>query len=209
MIVIVDYGMGNLRSVFNALESLGAGVKISSDPHDLTTAKKLVLPGVGAFPSAMRELAARHLVEPVKTAIARGIPYLGICLGLQLLFDSSEEGEGAAGFGVLHGTVKRLNVPRSLKIPHIGWNQVDRHETADTRRQEPCPLLRDIPAGSFFYFVHSYYVDPVEPLVTSLETDYGGRFPAMVWSKNIFATQFHPEKSQSVGLHLLKNFINL
>jgi glutamine amidotransferase len=230
MIMIVDYGMGNLRSVSKALESLGSPVCVSSDPSDVAQAQKLILPGVGAFPAAMRELAARKLIDPIKKAIASGKPYLGICLGLQLLFDRSEEGEGAVGFGVLPGIVKRfsfhseLRTPNSeLKIPHMGWNQVastqhtagstqhaahSTQQTADST-QKKCPLLKDISEGSFVYFVHSYYAEPADQSVVALEADYGGRFAAMVWRDNLFATQFHPEKSQAVGLKMLENFIKL
>ena len=202
MIVIIDYGMGNLRSVSKALESLGASVRISSDPRDVAQAQKLILPGVGAFPAAMRELSARQLIEPVKAAITSGKPYLGICLGLQLLFEESEEGEGAAGFGILAGTVKRFRFNSELKVPHMGWNQV-------TTGHGNCPLLHGIPDQSFFYFIHSYYGDPTDRSTVALEADYGGRFTAMVWRDNLYATQFHPEKSQSVGLTLLQNFIHL
>ncbi len=208
--VIVDYGMGNLRSVAKAVESLGAPVRVTSDPSEVQRADKLILPGVGAFPAAMRELTARGLLEPIHAAIASGKPYLGICLGLQLLFERSEEGEGAAGLGVLRGTVKRLAVNPALKIPHMGWNQVLRQQTADSRQQtHRCPLLQGIPDGSFFYFVHSYYADPMDRNVVALESDYGMRFPAMVWRGSLFATQFHPEKSQTMGLQLLQNFIGL
>ncbi len=216
MITIVDYGMGNLRSVSKALESLGASVRVSSDPRDVAGAAKLILPGVGAFPAAMRELAARRLVDPIKAAITSGTPYLGICLGLQLLFERSEEGEGAMGLGVLPGVVKRfsfdsaLRTPHSaLKIPHMGWNQVRQRQETGDRRQVECPLLKDIKEGSFFYFVHSYYADPKDRSVVALEADYGGRFAAMVWRNNLYATQFHPEKSQTVGLQLLRNFVGL
>ncbi len=216
MIIVVDYGMGNLRSVSKALESLGASVRVSSDPTDVAGAEKLILPGVGAFPAAMRELAARNLVEPIKASIAQGTPYLGICLGLQLLFDESEEGEGAAGLGILPGVVKKfsfnsaLRTPHSaLKIPHMGWNQVVASQKSKVKSQKGCPLLDDIPDGSFFYFVHSYYGDPADRSVVALETDYGGPFAAMVWRDNLYATQFHPEKSQTIGLKLLKNFIEL
>jgi glutamine amidotransferase len=208
MIVVVDYGMGNLRSVSKALESLGAAVRVSSDPSDVARARKVVLPGVGAFPAAMRELGAHGLLEPVKAAIAQGTPYLGICLGLQLLFERSDEGEGAAGLGVLEGTVKRFT-GTGLKVPHMGWNQVTGGQGAGGRGQGECPLLRDIPEGSCFYFVHSYYGQPADPSVVALETDYGGRFASMVWRGNLYATQFHPEKSQAVGLRLLKNFVEL
>ncbi|MBI4597204.1 MAG: imidazole glycerol phosphate synthase subunit HisH [Candidatus Omnitrophica bacterium] len=228
MIVIVDYGMGNLRSVSKALESLGAEVRVSSLPEDVGRAEKVILPGVGAFPAAMRELAARRLIEPIKVAIESGKPYLGICLGLQLLFEYGEEGEGAAGFGVLKGRVRRfafdsaLRTPHSaLKIPHMGWNQISTqhppHGVADppsrvagtAHSTQTCPLLTNIPDSSFFYFVHSYYGDPVDRSVIAGETEYGSRFASMVWRKNLYATQFHPEKSQAVGLQLLKNFISL
>ncbi|MBI3321634.1 MAG: imidazole glycerol phosphate synthase subunit HisH [Candidatus Omnitrophica bacterium] len=211
MIVVVDYGMGNLRSVSKALESLGAEVRISSNPQDVARASKLILPGVGAFPAAMRELAARGLVESVRQAIAKGTPYLGICLGLQLLFESSDEGQGAAGLGVLRGRVRRfpVNGDVGLKVPHMGWNQVTRRQKAEGKRQNGCPVLQGILDGSFVYFVHSYYAEPKDPSMTALETDYGGRFASMVWRGNLYATQFHPEKSQAVGLKLLENFIKL
>ena len=209
MIVIVDYGMGNLRSVSKALESLGASVRVSSDPDGIAGADKLILPGVGAFPAAMRELSSRQLIEPIKEHLASGRPYLGICLGLQLLFDRSEEGEGAMGFGVLEGSVTRFafNSPLAtrhspLKIPHMGWNQL-------VRGQNGCPILKGIPEGSFVYFVHSYYAQPTDRSTVALEADYGGRFAAMIWRDNIYATQFHPEKSQAIGLQLLKNFFAL
>lgn len=211
MITIVDYGMGNLRSVSKAFESLGAEVLVSSDPREVERAEKLVLPGVGAFPAAMRELSARRLAEPLKIAIAKGTPYLGICLGLQLLFERSDEGEGAAGLGVLAGNVKRFALgPQStvhsprMKIPHMGWNQIAR-----TSRRDDCPLLRGIPDQSFVYFVHSYYGQPSDASLIALETEYGTRFASMVWRDRLFATQFHPEKSQAIGLRLLKNFAGL
>ena len=248
MIVVIDYGMGNLRSVSKALESLGAAVRVSGDPADVASAEKLVLPGVGAFPAAMRELTARRLVDPIKAAIASGTPYLGICLGLQLLFERSEEGEGAEGLGVLAGTVKRFSfdAERSpsaapLKVPHMGWNQVHSEGkpalspsavssgtaySAPSDRLTPplpgggipfqvaggqpsCPLLRGIAEGSFVYFVHSYYADPRDRSVVALESEYGVTFTAMVWRERLYATQFHPEKSQSVGLQLLRNFVAL
>jgi glutamine amidotransferase len=210
MITVVDYGMGNLRSVSKALESLGTKVCVSKEPSDAARAEKLILPGVGAFPSAMRELGARGLIDPIKAFIASGKPYLGICLGLQLLFEESEEGKGAQGMGVLPGKVRRFAVPESagLKVPHMGWNQIKRQATGD-KQQSACPLLNGIADGSFFYFVHSYYADPKDRAVVALQTDYGSPFASMVWRDRLFATQFHPEKSQAVGLQLLKNFVAL
>lgn len=202
MIAVIDYGMGNLRSVSKALEYLGASVRVTGEAAVIRQAEKIVLPGVGAFPAAMRELTARRLVDPVKEAIASGKPYLGICLGLQLLFESGEEDGGAQGLGILPGTVKRLPAGPPLKIPHMGWNQV-------TRTRKVCPLLQGVADGSFFYFVHSYYAQPLDPSVTALETEYGVPFVSMIWRDRLFATQFHPEKSQAVGLQLLENFLTL
>ena len=209
MITVVDYGMGNLRSVSKALEHLGAACAVTSDPRQVERADKLILPGVGAFDAAMQELTSRQLVEPIKAAIAKGTPYLGICLGLQLLFEESEEGAGARGFGCLRGKVRRFpERPATrasqtrLKIPHMGWNQV-------ISTQHGCPLLKGIPDRSYFYFVHSYYADPAERDLVALEADHGVSFAAMVWRGNLFATQFHPEKSQALGLELLRRFIDL
>lgn len=223
-IAVIDYGMGNLRSVSKALEALGAAATVTDDPVAVAEASKVVLPGVGAFDVAMRELTDRGLVKPILKSIAEGKPYLGICLGLQLLFESSDEGQGAAGFCLMPGAVRRL--PASAgKIPHMGWNQVqgtpspglsdsgraqDRGASAGAAAPRgACPLLHSIPDGSFFYFVHSYAAYPADPAVTALETDYGGPFASMVWKQNVYATQFHPEKSQAVGLTLLKNFVAL
>ena len=206
MITIVDYGMGNLRSVSKALESLGAKVRVTSDPQDVWAAEKLILPGVGAFPAAMQELTTRKLVDPIKSALAKGTRYLGICLGLQLLFDESDEGQGAKGLGIIPGKVARF-ASSSLKVPHMGWNRVFDPRPPNTPIK--CPLLRGIEDERFMYFVHSYYAQPTEQVVVALETDYGGKFASMIWRGNIFATQFHPEKSQAVGLKLLENFIDL
>ena len=217
MIIIVDYGMGNLRSVSKAVEALGAEARVTSDPGEVAKAPQLILPGVGAFGAAMRELTARGLIEPIKAAIASGTPYLGLCLGLQLLFDSSEESPDVAGLGVLPGAVKRFpHSATGFKVPHMGWNQVmspqpTAHSAQPTAEPTPrrCPLLNGIPEGSFFYFVHSYYAEPSEPSVVAGETEHGLRFAAMVWRERLFATQFHPEKSQAAGLRLLQNFISL
>ena len=209
MITVIDYGMGNLRSVSKALESLGAQVRVTSDLQDVWAAEKLILPGVGAFPAAMQELSSRKLVDPIKTALAKGTPYLGICLGLQLLFEDSDEGEGAKGLGIMPGRVKRFSFNGSgpLKVPHMGWNTIRSPYPPNTPVK--CPLLKGIADESFVYFVHSYYAQPTEKVVVAMETDYGGTFASMLWRGNVFATQFHPEKSQAIGLKLLKNFIDL
>jgi len=201
MIAVVDYGMGNLRSVAKALEQVGARVQVTSEVRAIEQAEKVVLPGVGAFDAAMRELEARQLIEPLKAALASRKPYLGICLGLQLLFDSSEEGQ-VGGLGIVPGTVKRFASTAALKVPHMGWNQV-------TFSLEGCPLWNGIPEGSFFYFVHSYYAAPRDVSCVAGETAYGRSFPSMVWRDRLFASQFHPEKSQAIGLRLLKNFVEL
>ena len=201
MIAIIDYQMGNLRSVQKALEQVGHPAVITSDPSQLRDAERIVLPGVGGFRDAMRELEPRRLIEPIRQAIAEDKPFLGICLGLQLLFDVSyEEGEHP-GLGILPGRVVRFALPRGFKVPHMGWNQA--------RIRRPAPILKDIEEGSYFYFVHSYYVEPAEDQVVAIETDYHRPFCAMIWRERLFATQFHPEKSQQLGLRVLKNFAEL
>lgn len=200
-IAIVDYQMGNLRSVQKGFEKVGFTATISNRPEEIAAADKVVLPGVGAFGDAIAELQRRELVEPIRQAIAAGKPFLGICLGLQLLFDVGYEGGEFAGLGVLPGKVVRFNLPAEYKVPHMGWNQA--------RIVRPAPILKDIPAGAHFYFVHSYYAVPADPGVTAIECDYGHPFCAMVWRDNLFATQFHPEKSQASGLKLLQNFAKL
>ena len=201
MIAIIDYQMGNLRSVQKALEQVGHPAVITSDPSQLRDAERIVLPGVGGFRDAMRELETRRLIEPIRQAIAEDKPFLGICLGLQLLFDVSyEEGEHP-GLGILPGRVVRFSLPRGFKVPHMGWNQA--------RIRRPAPILKDIEEGSYFYFVHSYYVEPAEDQVVAIETDYHSPFCAMIWRERLFATQFHPEKSQQLGLRVLKNFAEL
>ena len=201
MITIVDYQMGNLRSVQKGIERIGGEAAISSDPNEIANADKLVLPGVGAFGDAMSEIQRRDLAQPIRDFISSGRPFLGICLGLQLLFERGYEHGEHEGLGVLGGDVVRFDLPPSLKVPHMGWNTVVKRGDA--------PILCDIPDQTHFYFVHSYYVRPTDPSVVALECDYGGRFCAMVWRDNLFATQFHPEKSQSDGLKLLNAFNNL
>jgi glutamine amidotransferase len=201
MIAIIDYQMGNLRSVQKGFERVGFAAEITSDPQRLAAADKVVLPGVGAFGDAMAELRTRGLVEPIRDMIAAGKPFLGICLGLQLLFDVGYEGGEHAGLGVLRGKVVRFDLPVGFKVPHMGWNQ--------GRFVRPAPVLDGLADGSHFYFVHSYYVVPEDPALVAIETTYGHPFCAMVWRDNLFATQFHPEKSQADGLRLLRNFAKL
>jgi len=205
MLVIVDYGMGNLRSVAKAFEHLGLPAKISSVPADIARADRLVLPGVGAFSDAMAALTSRSLDEPILSFIASGKPFLGICLGLQLLFSTSYEDGTHQGLGVWPGQCVRFDFsdhPQAagLKIPHMGWNTL--------AGQNDCPLLTGIPDSSYVYFVHSYYVVPDEKKITATITEYGPvSFTSAAWKDNVFATQFHPEKSQRVGLKMLQNFI--
>ncbi|MHB1033497.1 MAG: imidazole glycerol phosphate synthase subunit HisH [Pirellulales bacterium] len=201
MIAIVDYGMGNLRSVQKGFEKVGHLATVTSDPAVVESAAKVVLPGVGAFEDAMAELRRRNLVEPVLAAIRADKPFLGICLGLQLLFDVSYEGGRHAGLGVLPGEVVRFEVPSDHKVPHMGWNQLS------IRR--PAPILAGVADGTYVYFVHSYYVVPCDASVIATETDYPSPFCSMVWRGNLFATQFHPEKSQAEGLKILRNFAEL
>ena len=197
-ITIVDYQAGNLRSVQKALERFGGAPKISSDPGDIEGADGVVLPGQGACDSAMRNLGARGLVSPIKKYIADGRPFFGLCLGLQLLLQESDEGDEPC-LGVLKGRVRRL--PDTVKIPQMGWNQVEFHTTH--------PMLRNIPPGSYFYFVHSYYADPEEQDVVAGTTTYGIEFCSAVAKDNVVAVQFHPEKSGDVGLGLYSGFIDL
>jgi glutamine amidotransferase len=190
--------MGNLRSVQKGFERVGHQAAVTSDPAVVAAADKVVLPGVGAFEDAMAELRTRGLVRPVLAAIDGGKPFLGICLGLQLLFDVGFENGRHEGLGVIPGEVVRFELPRGLSVPHMGWNQLE-------IRRRP-PALEGLAEGTFVYFVHSYYVVPRDPGVIATETDYGGPFCSSIWRENIFATQFHPEKSQADGLRILKNF---
>ncbi len=202
MIAVIDYGMGNLGSVSNALKSLGGDVKVTQEASDLEEADKIVLPGVGAFRDAMNALAGLNLLNPLKKEITSGKIYLGICLGLQLLFEESEEGGSCKGLGILKGDVVKFSAGSALKVPHIGWNQIK-------ITNENCPLFRGVDNNTFFYFVHSYYVTPQDKKVTAAFTDYGCKFTSVVWRDNIYAVQYHPEKSQEIGLKFLENFIKL
>ena len=201
MIAIIDYEMGNLRSVQKALERVGHAAVITSDPAVLADAEKIVLPGVGAFRDAIAALRERKLVEPIRAAIEQGKPFLGICLGLQMLFDKGYEDGEHEGLGILPGEVVRFKVPAEFKVPHMGWNQV--------RFQKRPPIFEGIEDGEHFYFVHSYYVVPRDKTVVATETDYAQPFCSSVWRDHLFAVQFHPEKSQAAGLRVLKNFAEL
>lgn len=201
MIAIIDYGMGNLRSVQKGFEKCGHAALVTSDAGEIRAARKIVLPGVGAFGDAMDELRRRELIEPIQETIAAGKPFLGICLGLQLLFEIGHEGGRHEGLGVLPGDVVRFDLPHEYKVPHIGWNQLE--------VVRPAPILAGLNSGTHVYFVHSYYVVPRDRGVTAAETCYGVSFTSIIWRDNLFATQFHPEKSQSDGLRMLKNFAEL
>jgi glutamine amidotransferase len=201
MIAIVDYEMGNLRSVQKAFERVGHSATITSDPAALADASRIVLPGVGAFRDAISAIRERKLVEPIRASIDRGKPFLGICLGLQMLFDKSYEDGEYEGLGIIPGEVVRFKVPAEFKVPHMGWNQV-------RFRRRP-PIFEGVEDGAHFYFVHSYYVVPRDGGVIATETEYAQPFCSSVWRDRLFAVQFHPEKSQSAGLKVLKNFAEL
>jgi len=201
-LLIIDYGMGNLRSVQKAVERIGCDAPISNDPDAVRKADRLILPGVGAFADAIACLKEKGLVDPIKEFIRSGRPFLGICLGLQMLFEESFEDGRHAGLGILKGTVQRFDPHPPggphIKVPHIGWNRI--------RIRRQAGVLEGVPDGSHMYFVHSYYVKPADASVVATETEYGSMFTSMVWKENVCATQFHPEKSQTHGLRLLLNF---
>jgi glutamine amidotransferase len=203
MIALLDYGSGNIRSVEKALLRVGADVQISRDPKILKEARGAVLPGVGAFDDCITAMCKQELFEGVKSFMRSGRPFLGICVGYQALFEASEEFNScAAGLAYFKGQVVRFTDGAGLKIPQIGWNQIEISQPA-------CPLYRDIPSGSYVYFVHSFFPKPADDSIVATRTEYGGRFASSVWRDNVFATQFHPEKSQEVGLKLLRNFVGL
>ncbi|MFM9264497.1 imidazole glycerol phosphate synthase subunit HisH [Tychonema sp. BBK16] len=199
VIAVVDYDMGNLHSVCKGLENVGAVPKITDSPAIIEQADAVVLPGVGSFDPAMQNLRSRNLIEPIKNAIASGKPFLGICLGLQILFESSEEGV-EPGLGVIPGTVRRFRSEPGLTIPHMGWNQL--------QFAQDLALWQNLPAEPWVYFVHSYYVDPVDPKVRSAMVTHGSQnVTAAIAKNNLMAVQFHPEKSSSTGLQMLSNFV--
>jgi imidazole glycerol-phosphate synthase subunit HisH len=203
MIALLDYGSGNLRSVHKALLKAGAGVRIAQSPDQIGDARAMVLPGVGAFDDCINALRKQELLEAARDFIRSGRLFLGICVGYQALFDRSEEfNSSAAGLGVFQGRVVRFSEKHGLKIPQIGWNQLEIVKPA-------CPLFRGVAQGSHVYFVHSFYPQPADPDIVATRTEYGDPFASSVWRDNVFATQFHPEKSQKVGLQLLRNFVEL
>jgi len=203
VIALLDYGSGNLRSVQKALLRVGATVELVQQPGAMLSASAAVLPGVGAFDDCMQALEQQGLLNETRDFIASGRPFLGICVGYQALFERSEEfNSRAAGLGVFQGKVVRFSETPRLKIPQIGWNQL--------RILKPdCPLYRGIPNGSYVYFVHSFFPRPADSSIIATETEYGEMFASSVWHGNVYATQFHPEKSQEVGLQLLRNFVEL
>ena len=200
MVVIVDYGLGNLFSVAKAIEACGGQTTVSSNPVVIASAERLILPGVGAFGDGMERLTSLGLVEPLRQAVfVKRVPFLGICLGMQLLAEESDEYGTHEGLGWMKGVVRRLDESSGLKVPHIGWNNLD------IRREHP--LLKGIPNGSDVYFVHSFAFRPADSADVVAVTEYGGEVTAAVGRDNVFATQFHPEKSQEIGLKLLENFL--
>ncbi len=207
MIAIIDYQMGNLRSVQKAFEKVGVAAEISNCPTQIAQAQRVVLPGVGAFPDAMRELEARGLVAVLKDFAASGRPLLGICLGMQLLFDSSQEFGFHPGLGIIAGSVEPFQLPDHLKVPHIGWNLSSVPETFPARLNHPVfSGLASCP--KYFYYVHSFVCRPADSTCIALEAEYGQPFAGAVARDNVVATQFHPEKSQADGLELLRRWSN-
>lgn len=202
MIALLDYGAGNVRSVQKALTAAGGAVELVARPEGVAAADAVVLPGVGAFDDCVNAMQAQELLSATKDFIATGKPFLGICVGYQALFEQSEEFNScAAGLGVFEGSVVRFT-ENGVKVPQIGWNEVH-FEKPD------CPILEGIESGSHFYFVHSFYPQPADASIIATRTTYGDKFASAVWRDNVFATQFHPEKSQRVGLQLLENFVKL
>ncbi|HEX6648528.1 MAG TPA: imidazole glycerol phosphate synthase subunit HisH [Pyrinomonadaceae bacterium] len=195
-VAIIDYGVGNLRSVEKAFAAMGCDAVVSSDERELRDAARLVLPGVGAFGACMKALSERGFDRLVHERVSEGTPLLGVCVGMQLLFDESDEFGSTAGLGLLRGRVRRFE--NDLVVPHVGWNRI--------HQKQSHPLFEGVADGAFCYFVHSFYCEPEDETVVAGETEYGGRYASVVSHGNIFGVQFHPEKSQDVGLRMLKNF---
>ena len=205
-IAVIDYGMGNLRSVSKALETVGAETEVTKNPEIIARAKGIVLPGVGAFSSGMENLKKLNIIPALFETFKKKKPFLGICLGLQLLFSESEEYGVHRGLDIIKGKIKRFN--GSLKVPHMGWNQVKTSSQKSEVRKEKTEIFEGIPDNSYFYFVHSYYVEPEDKNDILATTDYGIEFVSAIQRDNIFGVQFHPEKSGDIGLQFLKNFLS-
>ena len=201
MIAIIDYGAGNLMSVKKALDFIGAESEITMDKDKIKSASHVILPGVGSFGDAMESMKSRGLVDTVKSAAISGKPFLGICLGLQLLFDSSEESEGVKGLSLMNGKISSIPKNMGLKVPHMGWNSVSVKQSGG--------IFKDIPDNSYFYFVHSYYLNGADEADIAATAQYGVEIQCAVQRGNLCAVQFHPEKSGSIGLKLLENFVSL
>ena len=201
-IAIIDYGMGNIHSVAKAIALYGAKPIIANKKSQITSCDKIVLPGVGAFDDAMLELKKQDLVSVIKKQVAQKKPLLGICLGLQLLLDTSEEAKINKGLGILKGQVVKFSAKTGQKIPHMGWNDL-KVAALD------CPLLKGVSGSGQVYFCHSYYPDPADKTVIAATTDYGKEFPCVLWKDNVYGVQFHPEKSQATGLKIIENFVKL
>lgn len=199
MITVVDYGMGNLRSVVKAIEGFTGDVQVSSDPASVASSSALIMPGDGAFGAAMENLKSRGWIEPLTAFIKEDKPFLGICLGYQLLFSSSEEFGYSEGLGIIPGKVVKFDLPAGMKVPHMGWNSVELSGSS--------VYMKGIPSGSYFYFIHTYYPVPDDRSWVVGEADYGGKFACIVGKGNLLATQFHPEKSHDVGLKIIDNFV--
>lgn len=202
MIAIIDYGMGNIHSVNKALQLYGEKTLITNKPEDIHSCDKAVLPGVGAFDDAMQELNKQQLILSLQDYRKNKKPLLGICLGMQLFFEESQEAEKSKGLGILRGRVKKFPVKKGYKVPHMGWNQLKIISGG-------CPLLKGLPGDSYAYFCHSYYPQPQDKEIIAATTDYAVNFPSLVWQDNVFGVQFHPEKSQKTGLKILENFVKL
>ena len=203
MVSLIDYGAGNVRSVHKSLTAVGAKVKLVSDPGLVYSSDAVVLPGVGAFDDCVNAMKKQELFEATKNFISTGKPFLGICVGYQALFERSDEFESTEkGLGVFEGCVRRLPDSEAHKVPQIGWNAVE-------ILQDECPIFKGIESGNYFYFVHSYFPQPSDETIVATRTNYGVFFASSIWHENIYATQFHPEKSQKVGMKVLKNFIDL
>jgi imidazole glycerol-phosphate synthase subunit HisH len=207
LIAVINYGLGNIRSVAKALELVGADVKVTNSAKDIANAKAVVFPGVGAFSSGMENLKKLDILSALIESINKGVPFLGLCLGLQLLFSESHEHGLHKGFDIIKGKVKKFNT--DVKIPHMGWNQVRQVTVPQGHKSQSVDLFKGIPDNSYFYFVHSYYVEPEDKNVIAATTDYGAEFSSVVCKDNVIGLQFHPEKSSDLGLKILRNFVNI